>query len=130
MPLANTTLVIAMLVAKRMSENDFVGYVISQCLGAIAGSGILCLFFGFNASLGQNGYGSASALGTSVPVAFVVEVVLTFTFVLGVTSRDFKCAGLVIGLALKQVWLFILAPLVGGVLAALVYPALDKQISK
>lgn len=158
----NPAVSLGFLLAKRMSLKDFVAYVIAQCLGAIAGAGVLCLFFGSNEKLGANGYGSASALGVSAGVAFIVEVVLTFTFVLtvlGVTSRDYKCAGLVIGftltlihimgipftgtsvnparslgpallsggIALKQLWVFILAPLVGAAIAAFVYPALDKK---
>ena len=115
-------------------------------------------FFGSNQSLGQNGYGTESALGTPTVTAFIVEVVLTFVFVLlilGVTSKaEFSnVAGLIIGLtlvlihilgipftgtsvnparsfgpallvggvALKQVWLFILAPLVGAAIAAVVH---------
>ena len=95
--------------------------------------------------------------GTGAGIAFLIEVVLTFFFVLlilGVTSKpEFaNIAGIVIGLALAaivilglpftgtsvnparsfgpallaggealaQVWGFILAPLVGGALAALV----------
>ena len=102
--------------------------------------------------------GSASALGINAGVAFLVEVILTFVFVLVVLSVTSKkefgaIAGLVIGGtltfvhilgipftgtsvnparsigpalfvggdALSQVWLFIVAPLVGGVVAALVY---------
>lgn len=154
----NPAVSFGMLVAGKMSVKDFVGYVVAQCLGAIAGAGLLVVFFGSNESLGTNGYGEASALGTAVGPAFLVEVVLTFVFVLlilGVTSKveNASVVGLVIGLtlvlihilgipftgtsvnparslgpallaggtALSQVWLFILAPLVGGGLAALVH---------
>ncbi|MCP1102015.1 aquaporin Z [Aequitasia blattaphilus] len=154
----NPAVSIGMLVAGRMNVKDFVGYVVAQCLGAIAGAGILVVFFGSNAALGTNGYGEASALGTGAGTAFLVEVVLTFVFVLlilGVTSKTENTAvvGLVIGLtltlihilgipftgtsvnparslgpalvggglALSQVWLFILAPLVGGAVAAIVH---------
>ena len=101
----NPAVSLGLLVAGKMSVSDFIGYVISQCLGAIFGAGLLCLFFGSNASLGTNGYGAASALGTGTGTAFIVEVVLTFVFVLlilGVTSKpEFSSvAGLVIGLTL------------------------------
>lgn len=154
----NPAVSFGMLVAGKMEVKDFIGYIVAQFIGGIAGAGILSIFFGSTASLGQNGYAEASALGTSMGVAFLVEVVLTFVFVLlilGVTSKpEFSSvAGLMIGLtlvlihilgipftgtsvnparsfgpallvggeALKQVWLFIVAPLVGAAIAALVH---------
>lgn len=154
----NPAVSFGMLVAGKMSGKDFVGYVVAQCIGAIVGAGLLAVFFGSRETLGENGYGAASALGIGAGTAFLVEVVLTFVFVLlilGVTSKaEFSSvAGLVIGLtltlihilgipftgtsvnparslgpallvggdALAQVWLFILAPLVGAGLAALVH---------
>lgn len=154
----NPAVSFGMLVAGKLSVRDFIGYVIAQLLGALLGAGLLCLFFGSNAQLGQNGYESASALHTSVGIAFLVETVLTFVFVLlilGVTSKpEFSnVAGLVIGLtltlihilgipftgtsvnparsfgpaifaggqALSQLWLFIIAPLLGAGLAAVVH---------
>lgn len=147
-----------------MTFKDFIGYIVAQFLGGIAGAGLLVVFFGSNAALGQNGYGDASALGINVGQALLVEVVLTFVFVLlilGVTSKpeNSSVAGLVIGLtltlihilgipftgtsvnparsfgpallvggeALSQVWVFILAPLVGGALAAIVYKTLIAE---
>lgn len=160
----NPAVSLAMLISKKLTVKDFCGYVVAQVLGAIAGAGLLCLFFGSNASLGTNGFGTASALGTSMLVAFVVEVVLTFVFliaILGVTSKEENApvTGLVIGLtltlvhilgvpftgtsvnparslgpaliagglALKQVWLFIVAPLVGAAIAAFVWKFLAKE---
>lgn len=154
----NPAVSLAMLIDGRMSVVDFVGYVVAQVLGAIAAAGLLVAFTGSYASLGTNGYGDASAMGTGAGIAFLIEVVLTFFFVLlilGVTSKpEFaNIAGIVIGLALAaivilglpftgtsvnparsfgpallaggealaQVWVFILAPLVGGALAALVH---------
>ena len=53
--------------------------------------------------MGQNGFGEASALGIGMWQAFLVEVILTFVFVIaiiGVTSKieNAAVAGLVIGL--------------------------------
>lgn len=160
----NPAVSIAMLVSKKMTVQEFVGYIAAQFIGAIVGAGILCFIFGGNGALGTNGFDTASALKATMPVAFVVEVILTFVFViaiLGVTSKveNSSVAGLVIGLtltlvhilgipftgtsvnparsfgpallagglALEQVWLFILAPLIGGVLAALVYKFLSTE---
>lgn len=159
----NPAVSLAMLIDGRLSVTDFIGYVVAQVLGATAAAGLLVAFTGSNASLGTNGYGEASALGTNMGQAFLVETVLTFFFVLvilGVTAKaEFsKIAGLVIGIslmavvltglpftgtsvnparslgpallaggtALTQVWLFIVAPLVGGALAALVHRALVR----
>lgn len=154
----NPAVSLGVLLAGKMSVTDFIGYVVAQVLGGIAGAGILVAFLGSNESLGTNGYGEASALGIGAGTAFLVETVLTFIFVLvilGVTSKAeyAPVAGLVIGLsltlihcvgvpfdgtsvnparsfgpallsggvALGQVWVFILAPLVGGALAAVVH---------
>lgn len=160
----NPAVSLAMFISKKLDAKDFVGYVVAQVLGGIAGAGLLCFFFGSNASLGTNGYGAASALNTEMMVAFVVEIVLTFTFVLailGVTSKSENASttGLVIGLtltlihilgipftgtsvnparslgpallaggeALSQVWVFILAPLVGAAIAAIVWKYLNSE---
>lgn len=159
----NPAVSLAMFMNKKLSAKDFGGYLAAQFLGGIAGAGILAfLLGGVGSGLGSNGYGELSALGASMGQAFVVEVVLTFVFVLailGVTAKaaNGQVAGLVIGLsltlvhilgipftgtsvnparslgpallaggeALKQVWVFILAPLVGSVLAGAVYGYLD-----
>ena len=160
----NPAVSLAMLINGSLKIVDFIGYVVAQFLGAIAGAGILVAFFGSNDSLGQNGYGNASALGTGMWQAFAVEVVLTFVFIfaiLGVTSKieNSSVTGLVIGFtltlvhilgipftgtsvnparsfgpallaggeALSQVWLFIVAPLVGSALAAIVYKVLTSK---
>lgn len=104
----NPAVSMGMLVAGKMTVKDFIGYIVAQFLGGIAGAGLLVVFFGSNAALGQNGYGDASALGINVGQALLVEVVLTFVFVLlilGVTSKpeNSSVAGLVIGLTLTLI---------------------------
>ncbi|MBQ2687975.1 MAG: MIP family channel protein [Clostridia bacterium] len=155
----NPAVSIAMLVSGKMSVKDFVGYVVAQCLGAIAGAALLGYFLGFDCGFGANGLYNGDVIKS-----LAIEVVLTFVFVLailGVTSKveNGKVAGLVIGLtltlvhifgihftgtsvnparslgpaifaggeALSNVWVFIVAPLVGGVLAALVYKAIAPK---
>ena len=158
----NPAVSIAMLVSKKMSVKDFVGYVVAQFAGAVAGAALLMAFVGKDSGLGANGLYDGN-----VWLSLLIEVILTFVFViaiLGVTSKEGNSAvaGLVIGLsltlvhilgiaftgtsvnparsfgpallvggdALANVWVFIVAPLVGGVLAALVYKFLSSEKAK
>ena len=155
----NPAVSIAMLVSGKMSVADFFGYVVAQFLGATAGAAALMAFVGKESGLGTNGLFEGKVLAS-----LVIEVILTFVFVLailGVTSKveNGAVAGIVIGLsltmvhilgiaftgtsvnparsfgpalfvggdALKNVWVFIVAPLVGGVLAALCYKFLAPK---
>lgn len=155
----NPAVSIAMLASKKMTVKDFVGYVVAQFLGAIVGAAILMALVGKESGLGAN-----ALYKGSVGLSILVEVILTFVFViaiLGVTSKESNSSvsGIVIGLtltlvhilgisftgtsvnparsfgpallvggeALSSVWVFILAPLVGGVLAALVYNFLTSE---
>lgn len=167
----NPAVSLGVLLAGRMTVKDFCGYVVAQILGALAGSTLLYVVKAASTQLaaspafGQNGYGAASAVGLSAVGALVVEVLLTFVFVLvilGVTATPAAShlGGLVIGLALTfvhilgipltgtsvnparslapaifaggealvQVWVFLLAPLVGAALAALVFRAFYGRV--
>lgn len=104
----NPAVSLSMLISGRMSGKDFIGYIIAQFLGGVAGAGILVALFGSNQALGQNGFGAASALGIDMWQALLIEVILTFVFViaiLGVTSKveNNAVVGLVIGLTLTLV---------------------------
>ena len=157
----NPAVSLAVLMSGKMSAKEFVGYIIAQVLGALAGSSVLAFVNTSSTTLegyGANGFGDLSAVGLNMTGAIVVEVVLTFIFVmtiLGVTSskKTSHMAGIVIGLtltlvhiigipltgtsvnparslapaifaggeALTQVWVFIVAPLIGAALAAIVF---------
>ena len=157
----NPAVSIGVWLAGRMSAKDFAGYVIAQVIGAFAGTGLLSFIVNSSATLrgyGADGYGALSTVGLSMGGALVVEVFLTFVFVLvvlGVTASEktVPIAGLVIGAtltmvhligipltgtsvnparsiapavftggeALSQLWLFIVAPLIGGAVAAIVH---------
>lgn len=156
----NPAVSIAMLVSGKLSLKDFCGYVVAQFAGAIAGAAVLMAFVGRESGLGAN-----ALYNDSIMLSFMIEIILTFVFViaiLGVTSKSSNSAvtGIVIGLsltlvhilgiaftgtsvnparsfgpalfvggaALANVWVFLLAPLVGGVLAAVVYKYLSKGI--
>ena len=110
----NPAVSLAMLITKKLSGADFVGYIIAQVLGAFAGSGLLKFIVSSSDALsvanglGQNGFAAYSGLGLSLYGALVVEVILTFVFVLtilGVTASDktSHVAGIVIGLTLTFV---------------------------
>lgn len=159
----NPAVSIAALIDGRVTVFECVYYVAAQILGGITGSAILAWIMGSSATLGANSYyldtaPTLSALGsiTTLPVALVVEMILTFIFVLVVlsTTKKENCnSGIVIGLtltlvhifgipftgtsvnparsigpaiftggvALEQLWVFIVAPIAGGILAALFY---------
>ena len=110
----NPAVSLAMFLAKKLSAKDFAGYVAAQIIGAFAGSALLkfvvasSTVLSANSGLGQNGFAANSALGLSMGGALVVEVVLTFVFILtifGVTSSEktSHLAGIVIGLTLTFV---------------------------
>jgi len=162
----NPAVSIAMLVAGKMKTNECIKYIISQFLGALAGSLLLAFCLGSFTALGANGYGGLLTNGFEVTslVAIVVEILLTFVFVttiLGVTDKkeNGHATGIVIGLtlvlvhlfgisftgtsvnparsfapallqggeALKQVWVFIVAPTIGAILAGLFYKHVLKE---
>lgn len=164
----NPAVSLGVLISGGMKVVDFIGYVIAQILGAIAGTGVLAVVFnlgGIEDKTGGFGSNGLAGVGDSIIAGLIVEVVLTFVFVLtviGVTSKSANhgsFGGLIIGLtltlvhilgigltgtsvnparsigpaifaggdALKNVWIFIVAPLVGGALAAIVYKVLAPK---
>jgi len=155
----NPAVSIAMLVSGKLSVKEFIGYLIAQFAGATAGAAALMAIVGKESGLGAN-----ALYEGNIALSLLVEVILTFVFViaiLGVTSKKENGAvsGIVIGLtltlvhilgisftgtsvnparsfgpalfvggdALANVWVFLVAPLIGGVLAALVYKFLDSK---
>ena len=81
----NPAVSLGMLISKKLNTKDFVGYVIAQILGAIAGAAILYTILSATTigtdALGTNGYGSLSATNITLVGALLTEVVLTFVFV-------------------------------------------------
>ena len=174
----NPAVSLAVLISGGMTPAEFIGYVISQCLGAVAGSGLLKAIFslgnvtdmtGNGKGLGTNGLGG---VGDSAAAGLLVECLLTFIFVLtilGVTSKKAKhgsFGGIVIGFTLVLVhilgigltgtsvnparsfgpaliavfsgnstpiadlWVFIVGPFVGAILAAFLYKYLETPDKK
>jgi aquaporin Z len=108
----NPAVSLGVLLSGGMSGREFVGYVISQCVGALVGSGILALIFslgGVKDMTGGFGSNGLAGVGGNALAGLIVEIVLTFIFViaiLGVTSKKAghgSFGGLVIGLTLVVV---------------------------
>lgn len=155
----NPAVSLAMLISGKLSTKDFMGYLIAQFLGALVGAGLLAYLLGADSGLGAN-----ALYQDNVFQSIVIEVILTFVFVLsilGVTSKieNASVAGIVIGLsltlvhllgihftgtsvnparsfgpailvggtALSNLWVFIVAPLIGASLAAFCYSYLEKE---
>lgn len=152
----NPAVSIAVYMNGGLDKKDLGGYIISQFLGATAAAVVLNLF------LPESGLGSNALYMDNIGLSLLIEIILTFIFVLtilGVTSKDkfSNVAGLVIGLTLtfvhligigftgtsvnparsfgpalisgnfSDLWVFIVAPIVGGVLAALCHKYLTKD---
>jgi aquaporin Z len=158
----NPAITTGMLIDKRIKGREACFYIISQVLGALFGSLLLFVFLKCSnlhsiGAMGANGFDNASAIGLNWIGALIVEIVLTFVFVLTALfasgEKNNKLAGLVIGLALvlvhliginltgtsvnparslsaavfqagqalAQVWVFIVAPTIGAIIAGFIY---------
>lgn len=168
----NPAVTATMVMARKLSGRDAIGYVIAQIIGAVVATVVIVAIAkgqpgGYDiltSGLGANGFEDHSPAGYSLTASFLAEAILTavlcFT-VLGATSikAPVGFAGIPIGLvltlihlvsipvtntsvnparsigpalfvghwALSQLWLFIVAPLVGSILAAGIHVALDKS---
>jgi aquaporin Z len=169
----NPAITIAMLLNGKIPSKDAIIYIIVQCIGAIIASALLLAIMtglpGYQVApgnLGANGYGTGYLGGYSLTSAFIVEVVMTFIFLMvifGATSNKAPAgfAGIAIGLslamihmvtipitgtsvnparslgpavvaggtALAQLWLFLVAPVIGAVIAAVVWKYLFEDTS-
>jgi aquaporin Z len=111
----NPAVSLAVFMTGGMNMAQFIAYIISQCIGAIAGSGILAIIFALGTvedATGGFGANGLDGVGGNFVAGLVVEIVLTFIFVLtilGVTSPKAKhgsFGGLIIGLTLTLVHIF------------------------
>ena len=168
----NPAVSLGVLISGGMSAADFVGYIISQCLGAFAGAGVLAGIFGLGGvedKTGGFGSNGLANINDNAVAGLLIEAVLTCIFVLailGFTSKKANhgsFAGIVIGLTLTLVhilgigltgtsvnparsfgpalvaafngnsaplaslWVFIVGPLVGAAVAAVIYKFLEKE---
>ena len=149
----NPAVSLGVFLSGKMTAKDFVGYLVAQFLGGIVGAAIIGVLLGWDCGFVANGLYQGN-----VGASLLVEIILTFVFVMAVLGATDKIenanvAGLVIGLsltlvhilgihftgtsvnparsfgpalfaggaAMANVWVFIVAPLVGGALAAVCY---------
>lgn len=108
----NPAVSLGVLINGGMTVADFVGYVIAQCLGAFCGSALLAAIFnmgGVTDKTGGFGTNGLSGVNGSSAAGLLVEILLTFVFVmviLGVTDKKANhgsFGGVVIGFTLVLV---------------------------
>ncbi len=164
----NPAVTVGLWAGKRFPAKDILPYIVAQVVGAtIAAALLLCIASGkpgFELAangLAVNGYGDMSPGHYSLYACFLIEVVLTFGFlvvILGSTdtrapsgfapiaiglaltlihlisipvtntsvnpARSTGPALFVGGVALQQIWLFWLAPILGGIIGGITYRAI------
>ena len=158
----NPAVSIAMLVNGKISLKDFCGYLAAQFLGGIGGAAVLYAIVKDTSKLGTNAlYSGDALLSFAIEVILTFVFVIAILGVTSKESNG-SVAGLVIGGALvlvhllgisftgtsvnparsfgpaliagdlSGIWVFLLAPMVGGILAALAYKFLEgkKQQAK
>ena len=108
----NPAVSLAVFMNGGLDKKDFCGYVVSQIIGAFVGTILLAIIFslgGVEDMTGGYGANGLAGVNNSTLAGLVVEIVLTFIFVLtilGVTSKKSNhgsFGGLVIGLTLAFV---------------------------
>ena len=166
----NPAVTLGCFAAGRLPPKDILPYVVAQIAGAVAGAGVLFVIasgkagFDVTGGFASNGYADHSPGGYTLVAALVMEVVMTFFFliiILGSTdprapqglapiaiglaltlihlvsipvtntsvnpARSTGPALFVGGWAVKQLWVFWLAPLVGAILAGLAHRLLVTE---
>lgn len=160
----NPAVTLGMVLNGRLGAKDGIFYVIAQFLGAIVGSAVLTIYVK-GLGLKSDALGQTDFVKISAGSAFLLEMIVTFLFVLSillVTSEKFgnaSLAPLAIGLtlaimiiasgnvtggslnparsfgpaifaggtALSHYWVYLLAPLVGSAIAAVVARFLGSE---
>ena len=164
----NPAITLGCLLTKRIDSKDAVGYMAGQTVGAIIAAAVLYVFTQFSGADFEGtltGANTCDGCGGSKVGGLIVEIVLTFIFVLVVLgTTDAKkgagnFAGLAIGLslilihlvgihytgtsvnparsigpalfqggiALTDLWVFIVGPFIGAALSACVWKAIGEE---
>jgi aquaporin Z len=149
----NPAVTIGLIAGGRVAANSAVGYIVAQCLGAIAACAVFWRIGASPAGFAANGYDAMSMLKAGMLSVFLIETVLTAFLVfvvMGVTTRHVPAGFAPIaigatlaaihimaipisnasvnparslgsalfagGTALGQLWLFLIAPILGGII--------------
>ena len=143
----NPAITLGCLLSGRINGKDAGMYMIFQTIGAIIGAAVLflCTSTSGDAIVGTGA--NACQNGVSIMGGLVAEIVFTAVFVLVVlgTTDSKKGAGIRYtgtsvnparsigpalfqgGAALEQLWIFIVGPFIGAVIAALIWKCIGKE---
>ena len=132
----NPAVSLGVLISGGMTAADFVGYVISQCLGAFAGAGLLveilltCIFvmtiLGVTSKKAKHGSFGGLIIGLTLTLVHIFGIGLTGTSVN--PARSIGPAILAGGSAVSDLWVFIVGPFIGAAIAAFVYKWMEESI--
>jgi aquaporin Z len=165
----NPAVTLGLVAGGRVNANSAVGYILAQCLGALAACYLFWVIGKAPETFAANGYGPLSATGAGLFSVFLIETVLTAFFlivIMGATSKRAPAgfAPIAIGLALtaihimaipvsnasvnparslgsatfalfsgggslplSQLWLFWVAPILGGVIGGTIARWLQEE---
>ena len=160
----NPAVTLGLIAAGRVTANTAVGYIIAQCLGAIAACALFYVIGRAPPNFIANGYGELSMIKAGMLPVFLIEMVLTAFLVfviMGATNRRAPAgfAPIAVGLtltaihlmsipvsntsvnparslgpalfagpaALSQLWLFWVAPILGGVIGGVLARWLQEE---
>jgi aquaporin Z len=160
----NPAVTLGLVAGGRVNANTALGYIIAQCLGALAACALFYIIGRAPPTFAANGYDSLSMLRSGLLSVFLIETVLTAFFlivIMGATSKRAPAgfAPIAIGLALtaihimaipvsnasvnparslgsavfggtlalSQLWLFWVAPILGAVIAGYLYRWLGEE---
>ena len=104
----NPAVTLGLVAGGRVKSGDAIGYIIAQCLGAVAACALFYVIGRAPPTFAANGYDSLSMLRSSLLSVFLIETVLTAFFlivIMGATSKRAPAgfAPIAIGLALTAI---------------------------
>lgn len=106
----NPAVTLGLVAGGRFPAGDALSYIVAQCLGAIAATGVFALIGNAPATFAANGYGTLSMLNASLTSVFIIEALLTAFFLIVImgATRPNATAGfapLAIGFTLTAIHL-------------------------
>ena len=160
----NPAVTLGLVAGGRVKSGDAIGYIVAQCLGAVAACALFYVIGRAPPTFAANGYNSLSMLRSPLLSVFLIETVLTaflLLVIMGATSKRAPAgfAPIAIGVtltaihimaipvsnasvnparslgsavfgggtALSQLWLFWVAPILGGVIGGTIARWLQEE---